>query len=127
MDNETVLRAVSGPSAGQRRLRRRVRSMPMAGAVHAAAEAFFRFRYRGVQTGALWSESEHVWMGRETFLHWALCDGDIDIPWVVAETADAPSDEGELRDAVRDELISYWSACVKHLPKKKSPGWLPLP
>ena len=127
MDNETVLHAVNGPNAGQRCLRRRVVSMSLASAVRVAARAFFRFRYRGARNSALWSESQHVWMGRETFLHWALWDGDIDIPWVVAETADAPGDEDELRKAVRDELISYWAARIASLPQKTSPGWLPLP
>lgn len=127
MDDESVLSALSAPSAGQRCLRHRVGSMSLAGGVRVAADAFFRFRYRGARTVALWSESQHVWMGRETFLHWALWDGDIDIPWVVAEAADAPSDQDELRKAVRDELISYWAARVARLPQKKSPGWLPLP
>ena len=127
MDDQSVLCEINGPSAGQRYLRRRVGSMPLGSAVRVAAGAFFRFRYRGARTAALLSESRHVWMGRGTFLHWALWDGDIDIPWVVAGAADAPNDEEELRHAVRDELISYWAASVDRLPQKKSPAWLPLP
>ncbi|NUQ61645.1 MAG: hypothetical protein HUU20_04100 [Pirellulales bacterium] len=116
-----------GPTLRQRSLRHRLRSLPLAGAVHLAAEAFFRFRYRAVRADALWSETEHVWLGSETFLHWAMWDAAIDIPWVVAAAADAPPDGDELRKAVRAELKAYWTEQVAGLPRKKSPGWLPLP
>jgi hypothetical protein len=127
VDNQFVLPTASGRSLRQRSLRRRVSPLSLADGVRLAVGALFRFRYCGVRTGALWSEAEHVWLGRETFLHWAIWDSDIDIPWVVAATADAPGDEDELLAAVRVELISYWTTSLERLPEKKSPTWLPLP
>ncbi len=127
MANQSVPLSTGGPTLRQRHLRRRLRLLPLGDAVHHAAEAFFRFRYRSTRTEALWSESERVWMGRETFLYWALRDSAINIPWVVGLVAAAPDDSEELCKAVRAELVDYWSTQVSDLPRKKSPGWLPLP
>ncbi len=118
---------VGGRSPHQRFLRHRVRQLPLASAVQIAAEAFFRFRYRALRANALWSEAEHVWLGNQTFLYWALWDASIDIPWVVAASVDAPEDVNKLREAVRAELGVYWTAQVANLPRNKFPGWLPLP
>ena len=66
-------------------------------------------------------------MGSKTFLNWALYDAYIDIPWMVAEAADAPDTAEELRAAVRDELIAYWADQLASLPCKATPHWPPLP
>jgi hypothetical protein len=95
--------------------------------VQLAAATLFRFRYRGTNAAVLWSEAEHVWLGRETFLSWALRDPTIDIPWIVAEAADAPDDKNELLAAVRTRLEAYWKKRVASLPRTSNPRWLPLP
>ena len=127
MGVRTVPLSTDSPTVRQQHLRRQLRLLPLGDAVQRAAEAFFRFRFRGARSEALWCDSEHVWMGRETFLHWALWDAAINIPWVVASVSAAPHDSEELRKAVRVELLDYWTALVADLPQKKSPGWLPLP
>ena len=66
-------------------------------------------------------------MGSQTFLNWAMCDAGIDIPWTVAEAADAPQTADELREAVRAELIAYWGDQLASLPPKATPLWPPLP
>jgi hypothetical protein len=96
-------------------------------AVRLAANAFFRFKYRAPKAAALWSSAEHVWLGRETFLYWALWDANIDIPWVVAQAAGAPADADELRAAVGAELAAYWDRQMTSLPRTGKPYWLPLP
>ncbi len=65
-------------------------SVSLGDAVCHAADVLFGFKYRDARSRALWCETEHVWLGSETFLHWALLDPDIDIPWVVATASDAP-------------------------------------
>jgi hypothetical protein len=95
--------------------------------VRIAANVFFRFKYRSIKAAALWSNSTRAWLGRETFLDWALCDSGIDIPWIVAEAAGAPFALDELREAVRVELISYWKRKLNSLPPEEEPAWLPLP
>jgi hypothetical protein len=97
------------------------------GAVRFAAGAFFRFKYRAAKATALWSSAEHVWLGRETFLYWAMWDTDIDIPWVVALALDAPPDADSLRAAVRAELAEYWEKQMTSLPRTGKPRWMPLP
>ena len=66
-------------------------------------------------------------MGSKTFLDWAMCMENIDIPWVVATAAGAPSDVEELREEVLAELNSYWEDRLHALPSKERPHWLPLP
>ena len=99
----------------------------MEDAVCHAADLLFCFKYRDSRSMALWCDTEHVWMGSETFLHWALCDADIDIPWVVATAPDAPPDADDLREAVRAELRAYWAERTASLPHTKLPRWMPLP
>lgn len=119
----------SHPTGSQRSIRRRASRRHLRGAVRLAAQAFFRFTHRGNVAEALWSHSERVWMGSQTFLNWAMCDPDIDIPWLVAEATDAPetASESEFREAVRAELIAYWREQLAALPRKSTPPWLPLP
>ncbi len=79
----------------QRSIRRRARRYSLPQAVRFAVEVCFRFTGRAVQAKALWSETEHVWLGNKTFLDWAMCIENIDIPWAVATAAGAqtaPSD-----------------------------------
>jgi hypothetical protein len=114
-------------SARQRLLRRRMRCLPFRKAVRCAANVFFRFKFRATKGTALWSGAEHVWLGRETFINWALSDNDIEIPWVVAEAALAPLDPAELRAAVVAELSSYWKRKSAALPRRGKPFWHPLP
>jgi len=66
-------------------------------------------------------------MGRETFIHWALWDASIHVPWAVREAADAPSDTEEFLEAVVAELNSYWDQQAALLPGTGRPDWLPLP
>ncbi len=115
------------PTARQLSLRRRACRLSLRSAVHVAADALFQFDYRGTNHAALWCSVEHVWLGRETFLHWAFCDSDIDIPWVVACATDAPGDSDLLHVAVRAELVAYWNGCLASLPGTGKPAWLPLP
>jgi len=101
--------------------------MSLREAVRGAVDAFFGFEYRAARTSALWCETKRVWLGRETFLYWALCDGEMNIPWVVATASDAPESEDDLRSAVRVALAAYWTDCLAALPRKTKPAWLPLP
>jgi hypothetical protein len=87
----------------------------------------YRFKGRSVEGKALWSETERVWLGRETFLHWSLSLEEIDIPWAVATAVGAPDDDDQLRVAVQSELTSYFANCLKALPCQERPKWLPLP
>ena len=127
MHTTLIVRSVESPSGRQRSVRCRTRHQSLRKAVRFAADAFFRFEYRGSKVAALWSSAEHVWLGRETFLHWALWDAAIDIPWVVAEAADAPLAADALRAAVGEELHAYWKKQMASLPRKGKPYWMPLP
>jgi len=96
-------------------------------AVCHAVDQLFCFKYRDSRSAALWCDAEHVWLGSETFLYWALWDADIDIPWVVATAPDAPQDVDDLRKAVRAELSAYWAERTASLPRTILPRWMPLP
>jgi len=87
----------------------------------------YGFKGRSIHGKALWSATERVWIGLDTFLHWSLCLEDIDIPWAVATAVGAPHDVEQLRDAVQSELVFYWADCLKALPRQECPAWLPLP
>ena len=111
----------------QRSIRRHCCKLALKNAVRFAADVCFRFRCRAIQGKALWSDAERVWLGRDTFLHWAISLEDIDIPWAVATAAGAPMDVEQLRGAVHAELVSYWVERLAALPRQKCPNWLPLP
>jgi hypothetical protein len=111
----------------QRAIRRHACKLPLKNAVRLAVDVCFRFRCRTVQGKALWSETERVWLGSDTFLYWALSLADFDIPWAVATAAGAPQDVEQLRGAVRTELVSYWAERIAALPHRELPRWLPLP
>lgn len=111
----------------QRCMRCRSREMALAEAVRSAVHAFFRFRYRARQARALWCGTGRVWLGRETFFHWALFDAQIDIPWVVATSPEAPEGDDALCRAVRAELTAHWADELASLPPADHPRWLPLP
>jgi hypothetical protein len=96
-------------------------------AVRDCVDLFFRFTHRNSPSKSMWSEAERVWLGRATFLDWALRDPEIDIPWVVARAADAPPAADDLLQAVRDELAAYWTIQSGCLPSESKPRWLPLP
>ena len=110
----------------QRRLRHQSRQLPLICAIHCAVDSCYRFKGRSIHGKALWSATERVWIGMDTFLHWSLCLEDIDIPWAVA-TAMGARDVEQLRDAVHSELISYWADRLGALPRQECPAWLPLP
>jgi hypothetical protein len=95
--------------------------------VRHAVDTFFHFRYRSTRSKALWCQTERVWLGYQTFIHWALWDADIDIPRAAARAADAPGSADELRKAVRVELTAYWAVLLSSLPREGQPFWLPLP
>ncbi len=111
----------------QRSLRSRLAGLSLEEAVRSAVTELFGFSHRSSNAKALWSESERVWLGQETYLHWALRDDQIDIPWVVAPTADAPDDAEGLERAVRQHLVSEWDRQTSDLPHASDPHWLPLP
>jgi hypothetical protein len=111
----------------QRSIRRHARGLPLKHAVRSAVDVCFRFTCRTVEGKALWSETEQAWLGKNTFLHWALWLKDIDIPWAVATATGAPEDLERLREAVRKELTSYWTERMAALPRRSQPHWLPLP
>jgi len=111
----------------QRSIRRRARRFPLKKAVRFAVDVCFRFTGRATQVKALWSETERVWLGSKTFLDWSMWIENIDIPWVVATSADAPQDEEQLREVVLAELNEYWANQLAVLPSKERPNWLPLP
>ena len=117
----------NGPTPRQRSVRDRASRLYLRGAVRLAAHAFFRFTHRAKLANALWSHSEGVWLGSQTFLNWAMCDAGIDIPWLVAEAEDAPQTADELCEAVRAELTAYWAEQLAALPHKSTPRWPPLP
>jgi hypothetical protein len=92
-----------------------------------AVDARFQFTHRATHARALWCQSERVWLGSRTFLDWAMCEADIDIPWLVAQATDAPQTTDELRKAVRAELSALWAEQLTALPQKSTPRWPPLP
>lgn len=120
--------STSGNHTGrQRRLRNHLGGRTLRRGVRTAVRAIFGFTHRSAAGEALWSERECVWLGRSTFLHWALHDAAIDIPWLVTETQGAPDTDDELQAAVRRELVRYWVDQLDSLPRKSTPAWLPLP
>jgi hypothetical protein len=127
MNVQTISPPLHDLNARQRSLRRRASGRSLRAAVRLATFAFFRFTHRKKVGEALWSDTERVWLGNETFLHWAIFDADIDIPSVVATATDAPETPDELRDAVRSELTAYWADKIASLPRRERPRWLPLP
>ena len=122
-----ILPPPNGPSARQRTVRRRASGRPLQNAVRLAADAFFHFTHRAKRAKALWSDTERVWLGSQTFLDWSMSEGEIHMLWVVATAADAPSAADELRKAVHAELVAYWADQMASLPRKSNPQWLPLP
>lgn len=116
-----------GPTARQRSVRGRLTRSRLESAVRRAVDVFFHFTHRDPRAKVLWCHTEQVWMGSETYLNWALCDSQIDIPWVVAATADAPEDASELREVVRIELKAYWKDRIASLSSRTRPCWQALP
>lgn len=127
MNAPSTLIAARGRTSRQRSMRCRSSQLALGAAVRGAVHTFFRFRYRASQARALWCETGRVWLGRETFLHWALFDAQIDIPWVVATSPEAPDGDDALSEAVRAELTAYWAHELASLPRVDDPHWLPLP
>jgi len=119
--------AANAPTARQHSVRSRASRGSLECAVRFAVDVFFGFRYRSTGANALWCETERVWLGSQTFIHWALWDAEIGIPWTVATAADAPENPDELREAVRVELTAYWAKLLASLPREERPFWLPLP
>ena len=127
MTAHPALRSPNGRTSRQRSIRCRSIRLTLGQAVRKAVDAFFRFRYRATNANALWCGTRSVWLGNQTFLHWALWDAQIDIPWVVARSSDAPEGEDALRAAVCVELAAYWADRMASLPRRDRPRWLPLP
>jgi hypothetical protein len=123
----SLLVAARDQTPRQRSRRRRSRSLSLRTAVRRAVDVFFRFTHSTEKQNALWSETERVWLGRATYLDWALSDPNIDVPWVVAKAVDAPKGFDDLVTAVRAELTAYWRILAAKLPLAELPTWLPLP
>lgn len=117
----------TNPTPRQRSLRHRASRLPLRSAVRLAVHAFFHFTHRAERANALWSRSERVWLGNQTFLNWAMRDAGIAVPWLVAEAADAPDSAEELHEAIRNELLACWAEQLASLPHKSTPQWLALP
>jgi hypothetical protein len=111
----------------QHRLRSDFGGWPLRRAVRLAVQKLFTFTHRDRAGGALWSRREQVWLGRSTFLQWALHEAAIDVPWLVSQSDGAPSTEEELETVVREELVLLWTHQLASLPSKTTPKWLPLP
>ena len=122
-----TLSSLQAPTGRQRSVRRHCGDLSLENAIRYAVGVCFRFKCRAAKGKALWSQTERVWLGRDTFLHWALCLVDIDIPWMVATAAGAPDDMEQLTSAVRAELTAYWAERLSALPRRRCPHWLPLP
>lgn len=122
-----ILPSPSGPTPRQESVRHRASRLYLHGAVRLAVHAFFHFTHRAEAADALWCHRERVWLGSRTFLNWSMCDASIDVPWLVAEVADAPESAEEFREAVRAELMACWAEQLACLPSKSSPTWPPLP
>jgi hypothetical protein len=127
MSEQPMATSRKRPSTVQQTLRRRARQQTLHAGVRLAADALFGFTRRANNAKALWSETASVWLGNATFLHWAMNDSDINIPWVVASAADAPQSARALRQAVRLELADYWAEQLAALPRASTGNWLPLP
>lgn len=117
----------SAHSPLQRRLRRRTNGKELEAAVAQAADSLFNFTHRANNAKALWSDTMVVWLGRSTFLHWALHDDDINIPWIVAKACDVPGNSRDLRQQVQTHLTAYFATHLSSLPRKSPGNWLPLP
>jgi hypothetical protein len=96
-------------------------------AVQRAVDSRFAFTHRALDGESLWSRREHVWLGCATFLHWALHDATIDIPWLVSDASGVPGTDDERQEAVLQELLLVWRDRLTALPCKSTPAWLPLP
>ena len=128
MLTQRISETPDGLSGLQRRVRRRARRLCFKAAVRLAADDLFDFTHRAANGKALWSDSVCVWLGRATFIHWAMgVEVQIDIPRIVAETDGAPDNADALHEAVHLELKAYWADRLTSLPPKSTPGWLPLP
>ena len=114
-------------SRKQRSIREAVNGEALEAAVPTAIASFFRFTHRTGDRKALWCDSLVVWLGRSTFLTWCLEDAEIDIPWVVANSVDAPNDKKELRTQVRLLARAYFESQLGGLPPRSTGSWLPLP
>ena len=119
--------APGGLSSRQRRVQRRARRLCFKAAIRLAADELFGFTHRATGAKALWSDNVYVWLGKATFVYWAMGEVQIDIPRIVADTDGAPDNVDDLHKAVLVELTAYWADRLASLPPKSNPGWLPLP
>jgi hypothetical protein len=127
MTARSTVMSANGRTSRQRCMRCRSSQLAMGKAIRKAVQAFFHFEYRATEARALWCGTGRVWLGYETFLNWALFDAQIDIPWIVATSPDAPAGDDALRNAVRVELKACWTDKLASLPRRARPHWLPLP
>jgi hypothetical protein len=114
-------------NARQRAIGSRVDGRSLRRAIRLAAFAFFGFTQSNSSGEALWSDRQRVWLGKKTFMHWAMSDPEIDIPRTVATAANVPATAEALRRVVRRELSHYWTEKLMSLPSREAPGWMPLP
>jgi hypothetical protein len=114
-------------SLGQQRLRGRLGGQSLRSAVRDAVHSRFGFTHRAREGESLWSDREHVWLGRATFLYWAMHDSMIDIPWLVGLAQGSCGTNDEREEAIRKELLRVWREQLASLPSKNTPAWLSLP
>lgn len=116
-----------GLSPRQRSVRVRASQLSFRNAVRLAVDVLFQFTHCANRGKALWSSASQVWLGRETFVYWSLGDPRIDIPRMVAESTDAPTNRQELREAIRVELTDWWADQLRSLPSRSTVHCIPLP
>jgi hypothetical protein len=114
-------------SLDQQRLRGRLGGQSLRSAVRQAVHSRFGFTHRARDGESLWSNREHVWLGRATFLYWAMNDSMIDIPWLVSLAHGSCGMDDAREEAIRKELLRVWRERLASLPAKSTPAWLSLP
>ena len=62
------------PTHRQTSRRHRSRRLTLRIAVRHAVDVFFRFTHHDSPSKSMWCETERVWLGRATYLNWALRD-----------------------------------------------------
>ena len=127
MNNASCSQPLRSLTPRQEAIRRHAGGRSLRGAIRLASFGFFRFTHCSSAGEALWSEAQHVWLGKATFLHWSMFDPEIELPRIVDAATNAPKTPDALHKALRAELSAYWADQLTSLPRRETSGWLPLP